>query len=86
MYLERLALAQQKYPSLFQAGYVDCSVRHDDWCKQLQKGKNCNCNPDVIITTRRGQYSIEPDGTCNPIGAEGMCMPVLLDPRSGALN
>lgn len=86
MYLDRLILAQQKNPSLFAAGYADCSVLHDDWCKQLRKSKACNCNPEVVVTTRRGQYSIETDGTYKPLGAEGMCVPVLFDPRNGAWN
>jgi hypothetical protein len=29
-----------------QAGtIVNISVRHDDWCKLLRRGKACNCNP-----------------------------------------
>ncbi len=29
-------------------------VAHDDWCKLMQQGDVCDCNPDIVILMRGG--------------------------------
>lgn len=84
MSTSRLQLAQQKHPTLF-AGVVDCFSQHDDWCNKLSGG-DCNCTPDVTLTTKSGKYAIALDGICTKLGAAGECLPCFYDPRDGSLN
>lgn len=36
-------------------GVNHVKVLHDDWCKMLNGGSDCNCNPDVIHLGQHGE-------------------------------
>jgi hypothetical protein len=84
-YTERIQLAAKKHPEFFSAGANDCCVQHDDWCNMTTNGV-CNCTPDITITSKTGKFSVDSNGNCQRLGAEGELIPTMIDPRQVDLN
>jgi hypothetical protein len=84
-YQKRIGLARQKHPEVFPQGLLDCCVQHDDWCSILSGGE-CNCVPDVTVTTPVGKYSVNRKGVCKKLGAEAETIPTVWDPRRSHSN
>jgi len=79
-YMDRIILAKKKHPDFFSAGVSDCCVQHDPGCNMLNNGA-CNCVPDITITSRSGKFSVDSNGDCQRLGAEGELIPTMIDPR-----
>lgn len=43
-------------------------VRHDDWCKKLVTGTDCNCDPDILLQIPDGRFRVLPDDTFERLG------------------
>jgi hypothetical protein len=50
-YQKKLARLQARGGLNLGPGVHDMAVSHDAWCG-IYKGKRCNCDPDITITTR----------------------------------
>jgi len=63
-YTKRLALAFWRNPELFPKGEVSIpQIAHDDWCRLLTSQWSCNCDPDVVVTTREGRFRVLKEGS-----------------------
>jgi hypothetical protein len=49
-YLKKLAKLHDMGAMDLAPGVHDVAIAHDEWCG-VYKGKHCNCNPDITITT-----------------------------------
>jgi hypothetical protein len=85
-YIERIELAAKKHPELFSPGANDCCVQHDKTCSMGSGCFACNCVPDITITSKSGKFSVDSNGNCQRLGAEGELIPTLIDPRRADLN
>ena len=63
-YAQRIGQAASKRPDIFGIGVVvSVDVKHDNACPMLD-GRDCNCYPEIIATTKQGKYAIGDDGNC----------------------
>ena len=60
-YMETIILAMQK-GSIPTNGVLMPQIAHDEWCK-INKGKSCNCNPDISVETEDGLVMLNKDGS-----------------------
>jgi hypothetical protein len=56
-YMRKINAIEEKYALQIPRGsHIDAHVKHDDWCRALNGGVGCNCNPDVSITVNGVTY------------------------------
>lgn len=56
-YMKKIDAIKGKYKDRIGPGsHIDAHVQHDGWCRALNGGVGCNCNPDVYITVSGVTY------------------------------
>ena len=61
-YQERIDRAcRQVFDDKWRGKVSDISVQHDDWCA-IYKGRPCNCDPDITMTTPTGRFTVDRRG------------------------
>jgi hypothetical protein len=64
-YQERLEKAsKQVFDDKWRGRVSDAQIQHDDWCA-INKGKECNCDPNILIFTPTGQFTVDRQGNAH---------------------
>lgn len=59
-YMETIMLALEK--GTIKGGLLMPQVAHDSWCK-INKGKECNCHPEISVETDDGLIFLNDNGS-----------------------